>query len=44
MVGVVIEQRPPLLLRLKLLLRDIHPAVWRRVPSSWCHLHFAGYV
>ena len=31
MVGVVIEQRPPLLLRLKLLLRDVHPAVWRRV-------------
>ena len=27
----VIEQRPPLLLRLKLLLRDVHPAVWRRV-------------
>jgi hypothetical protein len=26
----VIEQRPPLLLRLKLLLRDVHPAVWRR--------------
>jgi Plasmid pRiA4b ORF-3-like protein len=31
MVRVVIEQRPPLLLRLKLLLRDVHPAVWRRV-------------
>jgi len=31
MVGVVIEQRPPLLLRLKLLLRDVHPSVWRRV-------------
>jgi Plasmid pRiA4b ORF-3-like protein len=31
MVGAVIEQRPPLLLRLKLLLRDVHPAVWRRV-------------
>src|SRR5271165_3604405 len=31
MVGVVIEQRPPLLLRLKLLLQDVHPAVWRRV-------------
>ena len=27
----MIEQRPPLLLRLKLLLRDVHPAVWRRV-------------
>jgi Plasmid pRiA4b ORF-3-like protein len=27
----VIEQRPPLLLQLKLLLRDVHPAVWRRV-------------
>ncbi len=27
----VIEQRPPLLLRLKLLLRDLYPAVWRRV-------------
>jgi hypothetical protein len=27
----VIEQRLPLLLRLKLLLRDVHPAVWRRV-------------
>jgi hypothetical protein len=27
----VIEQRPPLLLRLKLLVRDVHPAVWRRV-------------
>jgi hypothetical protein len=27
----VIEGRPPLLLRLKLLLRDVHPAVWRRV-------------
>jgi hypothetical protein len=27
----VIEQRPPLLLRLKLLLGDVHPAVWRRV-------------
>jgi hypothetical protein len=27
----VIERRPPPLLRLKLLLRDIHPAVWRRV-------------
>ena len=26
----MIEQRPPLLLRLKLLLRDVHPAVWRR--------------
>jgi hypothetical protein len=31
MVGVVTEQGPPLLLRLKLLLRDVHPAVWRRV-------------
>jgi hypothetical protein len=31
MVGVVIEQRPPLLLRLKFQLRDVHPAVWRRV-------------
>src|SRR5450759_1275840 len=31
MVGVVIEQRPPQLLRLKLQLRDVHPAVWRRV-------------
>ncbi len=31
MIGVVIEQRPPLLLLLKLLLRDVHPAVWRRV-------------
>jgi hypothetical protein len=30
-VGVVIEQRPPLLLRLKLLLRDVHAAVWRCV-------------
>jgi hypothetical protein len=27
----MIEQRPPLLLRLKLLLRDVHPAVWRRI-------------
>jgi hypothetical protein len=27
----VIEQRPPLLLRSKLLLRDVHPAGWRRV-------------
>jgi hypothetical protein len=27
----VIEWRPPLLLRLKLLLRDVHPAVWRQV-------------
>jgi hypothetical protein len=27
---MVIEERPPLLLRLKLLLRDVHPAVWRR--------------
>ena len=27
----MIEQRPPLLLRLKLLLRDVHPVVWRRV-------------
>ena len=27
----MIEQRPPLLLRLKLLLRDVHRAVWRRV-------------
>ena len=27
----MIEERPPLLLRLKLLLRDVHPAVWRRV-------------
>jgi hypothetical protein len=27
----VIEQRSPLLLRLKLLLWDVHPAVWRRV-------------
>jgi hypothetical protein len=27
----VIEQRSPLLLRLKLLLRVVHPAVWRRV-------------
>jgi hypothetical protein len=27
----VIEQRLSLLLRLKLLLRDVHPAVWRRV-------------
>ena len=26
-----IEQCPPLLLWLKLLLRDVHPAVWRRV-------------
>ena len=31
MVREVIEQRPALLLRLKLLLRDVHPAVWRRV-------------
>jgi hypothetical protein len=30
----VIEQRPPLLLRLKRLLRDVHPAVWRRVKLS----------
>jgi hypothetical protein len=28
---MVIEQHPPLLLQLKLLLRDVHPAVWRRV-------------
>jgi hypothetical protein len=28
---VVIEQPAPLLLRLKLLLQDVHPAVWRRV-------------
>jgi hypothetical protein len=28
---VVTEQRPPLLLQLKLLLRAVHPAVWRRV-------------
>ena len=28
---MVVEQRPPLLLRLKLLLRGVHPAVWRRV-------------
>jgi len=27
----VIEPRPPSLLRLKLLLRDVHRAVWRRV-------------
>ena len=27
----MIEQRRPLLLRLKFLLRDVHPAVWRRV-------------
>ena len=27
----MIEERPPLLLWLKLLLRDVHPAVWRRV-------------
>ena len=27
----MIERRLPLLLRLKLLLRDVHPAVWRRV-------------
>ncbi len=27
----MIERRPPQLLRLKLLLRDVHPAVWRRV-------------
>jgi len=27
----VVERRPPLLLRLKLLLRGVHPAVWRRV-------------
>jgi len=27
----VIERRPALLLQLKLLLRDVHPAVWRRV-------------
>jgi hypothetical protein len=27
----VIEQRPPLLLRLKLLVRDVHRAIWRRV-------------
>ena len=30
MVGAVMERRPPLLLQLKLLLRDVHPAVWRR--------------
>ena len=29
--GIVIEQRPPLLSQVKLLLRDVHPAVWRRV-------------
>ena len=28
---MVIERRPPLLLQLKVLLRDVHPAVWRRV-------------
>ena len=28
---MVTKQRPPLLLQLKLLLRDVHPAVWRRV-------------
>ena len=27
----MIEQRPPLLLRLKLLVRDVHRAIWRRV-------------
>ena len=27
----MIEQRPPLVLRLKLLLRHVRPAVWRRV-------------
>ena len=27
----MIERRPPLLLQLKVLLRDVHPAVWRRV-------------
>jgi hypothetical protein len=30
----VIVQRPPLLLRLKLLLRDVQPALWRRVPLA----------
>jgi len=31
MVGVMTDERPPLLLQLKVLLRDVHPAVWRRV-------------
>src|SRR5260370_37831030 len=31
MVGAVIEQRPGMLLQLKVQLRDVHPAVWRRV-------------
>ena len=29
-VGAVIEQAPPRLLQLKVQLRDVHPAVWRR--------------
>jgi hypothetical protein len=27
----VIKERPPLLLRLRLVVRDVNPAVWRRV-------------
>ena len=31
MVGAAIAQRPAPLLRLKRLLRDVHPAAWQRV-------------